>query len=208
MEECLKVRIGGLASEARRSALPSGSIPCADALRRAGRDPVLRPVGSPCSASPCPQRWPAQVCLPRQAPREVEARACEALADLRARKLLSFREPDGGGAPAWAASERGRAVYESALPTRLGERLYEVRRLRLFRRERAPRMLRGAAACARTRPRALGPPAVQGPARSGRRMLCRARVRVPAPSGSQASTCAAEAWTEADSRSIMLQCTP
>ena len=205
---CLRVRIEAwpqeridllchLAQSSARthSAAPVATLCCA-------------PLAARAPAARRPPRWPAQVCLPRQAPREVEARACEALAGLRARALLSFREPAGGGAPAWAASERGRAVYESALPTRLGERLYEVRRLRLFRRERAPRMLRGAAACARTRPRAPGPPAVQGPARSGRRMLCRARVRVPAPSGSQASTCAAEAWTEAHPLSIMLQCTP
>ena len=50
-----------------------------------------------------------------------------ALADLRARGLLSFRARSGNEEPTWAASERGRAVYESALPTRQGERLYEVR---------------------------------------------------------------------------------
>jgi len=99
---------------------------------------AARSLGTRARARRRPQRWPARLRAPRQAPREVEARACEALADLRARKLLSFRAPAGGGAPAWAASERGRAVYESALPTRLGERLYEVRRHRARGRGRAP----------------------------------------------------------------------
>ena len=62
-----------------------------------------------------------------QARREMDQRARIALADLRARGLLSFRARSGNEEPTWAASERGRAVYESALPTRQGERLYEVR---------------------------------------------------------------------------------
>ncbi|KAK9826374.1 hypothetical protein WJX81_004727 [Elliptochloris bilobata] len=61
-----------------------------------------------------------------QARRDVDAQACQALAALRRRGLLSFRVRGSDQEPTWAASERGRAVYESALPTRQGERLYEA----------------------------------------------------------------------------------
>ena len=66
-------------------------------------------------------------CAGWQARREVDRQARLALAGLRARGLLSFRARDGSEEPTWAASERGRAVYESALPTRQGERLFEAR---------------------------------------------------------------------------------
>lgn len=64
-----------------------------------------------------------------QAPGDVDGCAVKALADLRKRRLLSFSERVGASEPTWAASARGRAVYESALPTRSGERLYEVKSL-------------------------------------------------------------------------------
>ena len=65
--------------------------------------------------------------MPDQAPRAaLDAAARAALASLRARELLSFRAQPGQPKPAWRATPMGRAVHDSALPTRAGEALYKV----------------------------------------------------------------------------------
>lgn len=89
---------------------------------------ILQGPGKPGSALLLKVPSPVcQECRNWQARREVDQQARLALTDLRARGLLSFRARNSQEEPTWAASERGRAVYECALPTRQGERLYEVR---------------------------------------------------------------------------------